>query len=207
MVLSRNETKKRLKLPIGDPGSLVITPLLQEASAFSVDAIDLRLGTHFLLPHVPPRPFSDLSLGERSFNHLKVHIPFGDYLVAQAHQTVLGATLEFIKLPFDVAGQILTKSSVARTFVVIEAAPWIHPSYRGCLTLEIANLSNTPMLLYPGLPIGQLILLAVTNPVAESKLGGSYLGPVYPEAPPPGNVTRTLKSIGVDPTSVKIPQI
>jgi deoxycytidine triphosphate deaminase len=42
---------------------------------------------------------------------------------------------------------------------VVETAPWIHPEYRGCLTLEIANVSNTAVLLYPGRPIGQLILL------------------------------------------------
>jgi hypothetical protein len=38
---------------------------------------------------------------------------------------VLGATLEYIKLPVDVSGQILTKSSIARMFMVIESAPWM----------------------------------------------------------------------------------
>jgi len=206
MILSRTEAQERLKLPLSDLRSLVITPLLQEGSAFSTDAIDLRLGTHFLLPQIPPRPFSDPTEDRRDSNYLKVNVPFGDYLVVQAHQTVLGATLEFIKLPFDVAGQILTKSSVARTFVVIETAPWIHPSYRGCLTLEIANVSNAPILLYPGLPIGQLILLEVLNPVKEPKLGGRYLGPVYPEPPAFENVRKNLEAIGVEPASIKIPR-
>lgn len=35
--------------------------------------------------------------------HVKVHVPLGQYLVVRAHQTVLGSTLEFIKLPYDAA--------------------------------------------------------------------------------------------------------
>ena len=205
MILSQREIKRRLAIPVENPRSLVITPLLQEAETFSTDSVDLRLGTHFLLPPIPPPPFADLSATQSGSSYMKFHIPLGKHLVIQAHQTVLGATLEFIKLPFDTAGQILTKSSIARTFVVIETAPWIHPSYRGCLTLEIANVSNTPLLLRPGIPIGQLILMSVNEPVEEPRLGGRYLGPVYPEAPPPLDTDKILDSIGVPPRSVEDP--
>jgi len=137
--------------------------------------------------------------------HSRVHVPFGKYLVVPAHQTVLGATLEFIKLPADVSGQILTKSSIARTFVVIETAPWIHPSYRGCLTLEIANVSNTPLLLHPGVPIGQLVLQSVDldKLPAVEQLSGNYLGPVYPEPPKFGSLQKNLGHIGI--TDVDLP--
>jgi dCTP deaminase len=124
----------------------------------------------------------------------------GDYLVVPAHHTVLGATLEFIKLPFDVAGEILTKSSVARTFTLIETAPWIHPNYRGCLTLEIANVSNTAILLYPGRRIGQLVLMDVTMNQEDRSLtllDKTYFGPVYPEAPPFKSPAEDLGAIGV----------
>jgi dCTP deaminase len=113
--------------------------------------------------------------------------------------------LEFIKLPHDLAGEILTKSSVARTFTVIETAPWIHPNYRGCLTLEIANGSNTPILLYPGRRIGQLILMEITDgadarmtrSVEEGALNSTYFGPVFPEPPEFKDPNRDLKAIGV----------
>jgi len=199
-ILSSEEILDRLKLDIGDPQSLAITPLLLKKEAFSTDSIDLRLGSHFLLPQVPPRPFIALDEDTMQGANLRVHVPFGKYLVVPAHHTVLGSTLEFIKLPADVAAQILTKSSIARTFVVIETAPWVHPSYRGCLTLEIANVSNTPLLIHPGLKIGQLILQTVDlreKPKADQKLTGSYLGPVYPESPKFGSVRDALKSIGI----------
>jgi dCTP deaminase len=197
-VLSRAQIVNRLFRPITDPGSLSISPLLQAKEAFDADSVDLRLGTHFLLPQVPPRPYFYPGSGSSKLGYQRVHIPLGRFLVVPAHETVLGATLEFIKLPYNVSGQILTKSSVARTFVVIETAPWVHPSYRGCLTLEIANVSNTPLLLYPGRLVAQLILFDVPRAKSVRRQCGTYLGPVYPEAPSFKDPEQDLVLIGVD---------
>ncbi len=88
--------------------------------------------------------------------------------------------------------------------MVIETAPWIHPSYRGCLTLEIANVSNTPLVVYPGRLIGQLILMPlVGKKPKEPKLSGTYLAPIYPEAPAFRHPEEELKLIGV--TNVRTP--
>jgi dCTP deaminase len=209
-VLTSDEMKERLALDIEQPSSLVVTPLLDEQSAFDVDSLDLRLGTHFLFPRVPPRAYYCPDEDSRQSFHMRVHVPLGDFLVVPPHHTVLGATLEFIKLPFDVSGEILTKSSVARTFTLIETAPWIHPNYRGCLTLEIANVSNTAMLLYPGRRIGQLILLhvAVSDEAEETPLlDSTYFGPVYPEAPPFKNPEDDLFKIGVPIVKVMMPPV
>lgn len=196
-VLSKISMKLRMRLPISNPSSFVVTPLVEPDSAFEEDALDLRLGSHFLLPQQPPLPFNEPNSESAHSGHQRIHIPLGSSLVVPAHQTVLGSTLEFIKVPYDVAGEILTKSSVARTFVVIETAPWIHPNYRGCLTLEIANVSNTPLLLYPGRPIGQLVLMEIDRPVVIEKLVGQYLGPVYPEAPKFPDPQEDLAKLGV----------
>lgn len=197
-VLTREAIKERLNMPGWEVQSLVITPLLGlEKDVFDLDAIDLRLGSHFLLPQVPAEPFADPTI-EYGLSHTEIHKPLGSYFVLPAHQTVLGATLEFIKLPCDVSGQILTKSSVARMFVVIETAPWIHPLYRGCLTLEIANVSNTPLILYPGLPIGQLILLEANRDCTpQETLDATYIGPTRPEPPPFKPPKDSLRRIGI----------
>ncbi len=198
-VLSRNTIDERRRRPITDPKSLVITPLLLRTDPYDYDSIDLRLGSYFLIPQSPPAPFLDPTEANSSrLSHLKVHKPLGTYLVIPAHQTVLGATLEFIKLPHDVSGQILTKSSVARTFLLIETAPWVHPLYRGCLTLEIANVSNTPQVLYPGFHIGQLILVANDKPADETEpLSGAYVGPIEPESPALKHPKDVLREIGI----------
>lgn len=190
-------------MDICNPSCLVLTPFMDDASAFDTDSIDLRLGTHFLFPRVPPKAYYCPDVNSRNSFHMKVHVPLGDFLVVPPHSTVLGQTLEFIKLPFDVSGEILTKSSVARTFTLIETAPWIHPSYRGCLTLEIANVSNMAILLYPGRRIGQMVLMHVAIPrdkeelYAKAPMGDTYFGPIYPEAPPFNDPETDLGKIGI----------
>jgi dCTP deaminase len=203
MVLSREQIRTRLDLPLSDPESLVITPLLCEDDIFDADSVDLRLGTHFLLPRPLNQPFFSPDRTSATSLHSHVHVPLGQYLVVPAHHTILGATLEFIKLPRGVSGQILTKSSVARTFILVETAPWIHPRYRGCLTLEIANVSNMPVLLYPGRSIGQLVLMEV-GPDTEHIPGvnQNYFGPVYPEAPKFKNPEEDLFELGISDTTI-----
>ena len=197
-VLSRQKIMDRMKTTFPDKAGIVITPLPAEEE-WSRDSVNLRLGNHFLLPQSPPPPF--ILLDHKRATQTRVHVPWGRYLVLPPHHTVLGSTLEFIKLPSDLSGQILTRSSIARTFVVIETAPWIHPGYRGCLTLEIANVSNTPVLLHPGIPIGQLLLMTVDLSEDEAKgsdmLSGSYIGPTFPEAPSFRPLNEQLRKFGI----------
>jgi dCTP deaminase len=180
-ILSKSLISKRLSLPVDHPDSIVITPFL--AAGMDSDTVDLRLGSHFLFPPLPYQVAIDISAKTGTAKSISVHIPKGGELVLPAHQTVLGSTLEFIKLAQDVSGQILTKSSVARNFMVIETAPWIHPGYRGCLTLEIANVSNAALILKPEMAIGQLIFMTIDEPERSTMLSGSYIGPVRPESP------------------------
>lgn len=209
-VLNNKQIEERLGFSIGRKKQIVITPLLNREKVFGassdVDSIDLRLGNYFLLPRVPPLPYTFPSSDASTQSHMRMQVPYGKYLVLPAHQTVLGATLEFIKLPSDLCGQVLTKSSVARTFMVVETAPWIHPFYRGCLTLEIANVSNTPVILYPGRPICQLILMDLNRggPKLE-KLSGTYIAPVYPEAPQFHDPLEEMKGIGIPETDFVLP--
>ena len=120
-VISSSDIRRRLDLPIDNDQSLVITPLPDLDDVLDEDSIDLRLGCHFLLPKSTQEPFychdsmSSVSL------HRELHVPLGRFIVVPAHQTVLGTTLEYIKLPNDLSGMILTKSSVARTFIVVDA--------------------------------------------------------------------------------------
>ncbi len=204
-IISKTEIERRLRLEIGNKENLTITPRPRK-EAFDSDSVDLRLGCHFLLPQVPPAPgWASSQIGGRP--HTRVHVPLGNYLVVPSHETVLGATLEFVKLPSDLSGQILTKSSVARNFMVIETAPWIHPLYRGCLTLEIANVSNTPLTIFPGLPIAQLVLIRNENTASEGMPEGAYMGPVYPEEPPRAELEVRMRAMGIakhrDPTDGK----
>lgn len=191
-VLSRNEILRRLELSIEDPKSVFITPI--DENSMDSDSVDLRLGCYFRVPaisstrYINPRP---RRRGTASSQHsVLVHKPLKStwgrapfYL--QPQHSVLASTLEYIKMPADVSGQVLTKSSWARLFVTVESAPWIHPFFRGCLTLEITNLGNVAIALPAGEPIAQLVFETIEKPddCAQDIIKGSYAGAVLPEAP------------------------
>lgn len=204
-VLTEQDIRKRLKGNPGDVQTLVITPFDWR---FDKDSIDLRLGSSFFVPKAHRSPCFIPGITKALHLYSEQYIPFGSYLVLPAHHTVLGSTLEYIKLPSDVSGQILTKSSWGRTFITIEAAPWIHPLYRGCLTLEIANASNCPIILYPGSKVAQLILLKTMQDTTKDEIDeikGTYIGPVSPEPAQLLPPEKTLEPIGIKKQEVMYP--
>ena len=192
-VLSKIEISERLIKSIDDPKKLVITPLLNKN--FDHDAVDLSLGCYFRSPAVSSidciRPYVDAEDYYPELVHKlyrpeknKQEVNNGAYIL-QPHHSVLASTFEYIKMPSDVSGQILTKSSWARVFISIASAPWIHPFFRGCLTLEITNLGNVPVALPIGKPIAQLVLMSVEMgcPPTEDVIEGRYAGAIMPESP------------------------
>jgi dCTP deaminase len=80
------------------------------------------------------------------------------------NKMVLGKTLETIKLPIVndgpcLAARIEGRSSYARCGLLVHfTAPTIHAGYEGTITLELINLGIMTILLYPGVPICQLIV-------------------------------------------------
>ncbi len=47
---------------------------------------------------------------------------------------------------------------MGRLGLVTATATLVHPGYTGIITLELANLGDTPIALYPGVRIAQLVL-------------------------------------------------
>lgn len=199
-----------MALPITESSSLIITPP-PFADDFDSDSVDLRLGLHFFVPMGHRTPCFCPGTTPAELLYQEQYIPLGGYVILPAHSTVLAATMEYIKLPFDMAGLILTKSSWARTFITIETAPWVHPLYRGCLTLEIANASNTPIVLYPGVKIAQLVLMqTVANSFGNKDdppdcIEGTYIGPVRPEPASMKPSKNALAQLGVRSRDISYP--
>lgn len=209
MILNKTELIRRLCRPVEDDAGLVVTPLLCPRKAFDADAIDLRLGTNFILSRSDRLAVNVPGLAEGDKFQRPVHVPLGGYLVLPGHHTVLASTLEYIKVPPDIAAMILTKSSWARTFISVETAPWVHPCYRGCLTLEIANVSETPIVIHPGRRVAQIVFLHVSQErgdCPQDKLSGNYIGPVRPEAPALAEPKEVLgEELGLDAGEVQMP--
>lgn len=71
---------------------------------------------------------------------------------------ILASTTEKIRLPADIVGSVEGKSSLARLGISIhQTGGWIDGGFEGTITLEIANVNICPVLLYPGMPIAQIV--------------------------------------------------
>ncbi|MGB3302172.1 dCTP deaminase [Gordonia sp. (in: high G+C Gram-positive bacteria)] len=92
---------------------------------------------------------------------------------------VLGSTLEVCSLPDDLAGRLEGKSSLGRLGLLTHStAGFIDPGFSGHITLELSNVANLPITLWPGMKIGQLCLFRLTSP-AENPYGSAAVGSKY----------------------------
>nr|WP_225954389.1 dCTP deaminase [Kibdelosporangium phytohabitans] len=104
-----------------------------------------------------------------------------DPFVLHPGEFVLGSTYEFVNLPDDLAGRLEGKSSLGRLGLLTHStAGFIDPGFSGHITLELSNVANLPITLWPGMKIGQLCLFrlssAAEHPYGSQKAGSRYQG-------------------------------
>lgn len=152
-----------------DSGDLYVAPIFDAGQQIGPASIDLRLGTVALtarargMSHVDPRVFQALANSkEHAFEEAKQQkldrhdIPFNNPLLVHPGQLTLVPTLEWVETPIDLLGYVTARSSWAREGLSIATATLINPCYRGLITLELANLGQIPIKLFPGMRIAQI---------------------------------------------------
>ena len=100
---------------------------------------------------------------------------------------VIASTYEVITLPDDIAGRLEGKSSLGRLGLLTHStAGFIDPGFSGHITLELSNVANLPVKLFPGMKIGQLCLIKLSSPAehpyGSEKYGSRYQGQRGPTA-------------------------
>ena len=85
------------------------------------------------------------------------------------------------QLPDDLVARIEGKSSLGRLGLLIHStAGFIDAGFDGHITLELSNVANLPITLYPGMKIGQISFLRMTTPAdvpyGQGELGSKYQG-------------------------------
>ena len=89
---------------------------------------------------------------------------------------VLASTYEIITLPDDIAGRLEGKSSLGRLGLLTHStAGFIDPGFSGHITLELSNVANLPVKLYPGMKIGQLCLIKLSSAAEHPYGSAQYL--------------------------------
>ena len=157
-------------------GRLGLDPL--DEAMIQPSSIDVRLDRFFRVfnntkyTHIDPQQQQDdlTTLVETDDD-----APF----VLHPGEFVLGSTFESVNLPDDLAGRLEGKSSLGRLGLLTHStAGFIDPGFTGHITLELSNVANLPITLWPGMKIGQLCLFRLTSP-AENPYGSKVAGSRY----------------------------
>jgi len=161
---------------------LVVTPILDLNAQISDSsaAIDIRLGTKFIVPQKANVPHIDIGdknfLDEFAQSVETIYVSYGGNLTLHPGHFVLGNSLEYFRFPPNLSGYVVTRSSWGRLGLVVATAIGIHPGFFGVLSLELSNSGEVPISVYPGLAIAQVFFHEVTAAPTDIRAPSAYLG-------------------------------
>lgn len=149
-------------------------------------SIDVRLDKYFRLFDNHKYPVIDPAQDQPDLTRL-VEVEPDDGFVLHPGEFVLGSTLETVSLPDDLAARVEGKSSLGRLGLMTHAtAGFVDPGFSGHVTLELSNVATLPIILWPGMKVGQLCFFRLTsaaeNPYGSEKYGSHYQGQRGPTA-------------------------
>ncbi|MCU1426080.1 MAG: deoxycytidine triphosphate deaminase [Actinomycetia bacterium] len=173
MILSDASIRKALA-----EGRVVIDPLMDDAVQPS--SVDLRVDRYFRVFRNDTTPFIDPKLPQEDLTEL-VEVGDEGAFILHPGEFVLGSTLERVALPDDIVARLEGKSSLGRLGLLIHStAGFVDAGWDGHLTLELSNVANLPIAIYPKMKIGQISFLQMTtaadNPYGSDKTGSKYQG-------------------------------
>lgn len=159
-------------------GRIVIEPLGE--GCVQPSSVDLHLDRYFRVFRNHSIRVIDVREAQEDLTEL-VEIKEGEALILHPGEFVLGSTSETIGVPDDLVGRLEGKSSLGRLGLLIHStAGFVDPGFQGHVTLELSNVANLPITLYPDMKIGQISFLRMTSaaihPYGSGELGSKYQG-------------------------------
>ena len=101
-------------------------------------------------------------------------------VVIHPGEFILGSTLEKINVPKNLVARVEGRSSYGRLGIIVHAtAGYVDPGFEGDITLEIQNLGNAPVKLYPEERVCQIVFETMTSEAREpygEKTDTKYMG-------------------------------
>jgi dCTP deaminase len=157
-------------------GRIIIDPLGDDC--IQPSSVDLHVDRYFRLFRNHSQRVIDVKEDQSQLTEL-VEIADDNALILHPGEFVLGSTRERVAVPDDLVARLEGKSSLGRLGLLIHStAGFVDAGFDGHLTLELSNVANLPITLYPGMRIGQISFLEMTTP-AEHPYGSTGLGSKY----------------------------
>jgi dCTP deaminase len=170
MVLSDRSIREALAA-----GHISIDPL--DESCIQPSSVDLHVDRYFRLFRNHTSRVIDVREDQEDLTEL---VDVGDDpLILHPGEFVLGSTTEKVTLPDNLVARLEGKSSLGRLGLLIHStAGFVDAGWDGHLTLELSNVANLPITVYPGMKIGQISFLQMTTP-ADQPYGSDGLKSKY----------------------------
>ncbi|MEI6701663.1 MAG: dCTP deaminase [Actinomycetota bacterium] len=187
MVLSDRSIKEAL-----ESGRIEIEPLGERC--IQPSSVDLHVDQYFRLFRNHTQRVIDVREDQEDLTEL-VDVGPEAPLILHPGEFVLGSTVERVKLPDDLVARLEGKSSLGRLGLLIHStAGFVDAGWDGHLTLELSNVANLPITLYPGMKIGQISFFEMTTP-ADQPYGASAPGSKYKNqwGPTPSRYSENFK--------------
>jgi dCTP deaminase len=135
-------------------------------------SIDLHVDGQFRVFQNNRYPFIDVRREQSDLTEL-VSVPDEEPFILHPGEFVLGSTYERVGLPDDLVARLEGKSSLGRLGLLIHStAGYVDPGWDGYLTLELSNVANLPITIYPRMKIGQISFFRLTT-AADHPYGGA----------------------------------
>ena len=186
MVLS-DRTIRRLV----DEGRIGIEPF--DPSLMQPSSLDVRVDRYFRVFRNSRYPYIDVKVEQEELTELVQADE--EAFILHPGEFVLGSTLERVTLPDDLVARLEGKSSLGRLGLLIHStAGFIDPGWDGHVTLELSNVANLPITIYPEMKIGQLSFVQLTE-AAEHPYGSEGIGSKYQgqRGPTPSRYWQTFR--------------
>jgi dCTP deaminase len=159
-----------------DEGRLGLDPY--DESMIQPSSIDVRLDRYFRV--FANHRYTHIDPSQQQDDLTELVEPDGDEpFILHPGEFVLGSTLEVISLSDGLASRLEGKSSLGRLGLLTHStAGFIDPGFSGHVTLELSNVANLPIKLFPGMKIGQICVLQLSSP-SQHPYGSSIYGSRY----------------------------
>jgi len=171
VLLSDRDIRAELK-----SGRVMLDPL--DEDMVQPSSVDVRIDRFFRLFDNHKYPVIDPREEQPELTRL-VEVEPDEAFVLHPGEFVLASTFEVVTLPDDVAARLEGKSSLGRLGLLTHStAGFIDPGFSGHVTLELSNVATLPIMLWPGMKIGQLCFFRLSTP-AEHPYGSDRYGSRY----------------------------
>ena len=171
MLLSDRDVKAEIAA-----GRVKVEPF--DGAMIQPSSVDVRLDRFFRVFENHKYSVIDPSIEQPDLTR-EVAVEANEEFILHPGEFVLASTYEIITLPDDIAGRLEGKSSLGRLGLLTHStAGFIDPGFSGHITLELSNVANLPVKLFPGMKIGQLCLIKLSSP-AENPYGSALYGSRY----------------------------